>query len=74
MTMRSNENEMIVDGQVCNDENRTALPKNPVVAMAYVPYQQFNASNLYGSEEAFRQGTLFPDLDKPFSGWPGDWK
>lgn len=74
MTMRYKDNEQIVDGQPCSDENRSPLPKNPVVGMAYVPFQQFNPKNLYSAENGFEQGTIFPDLDKPFSGWPGDWK
>ena len=55
-------------------QDRSPLPKDPVVAMAYVPFQQFSARNLYGAEKGLEQGTLFPELDKPFSGWPGDWK
>ena len=35
-----------------------------VVAMAYVPWQQWG--NVYTVEEAYSKGTLFPDLDKPF--------
>ena len=44
---------------------RTPLPENPVVAMAYVPYQ--NADKLYSPEQAICMGTLFPELDKPFA-------
>lgn len=40
------------------------LPENPVVAMAYVPYQ--NPKKLYSPEHGIQTGTLFPDLDKPF--------
>lgn len=37
------------------------------LAMAYVPMQQFNGicDNL---EEAFCDGTIFPELNKPFTG------
>lgn len=37
------------------------------IAMAYVPRQQFNGicDNL---EEAYDTGTVFPELDKPFTG------
>ena len=45
------------------------LPKNPVVGMAYVPFQQFGA--LYSAEKGFSAGTVFPDLDKPFLGKRG---
>jgi len=37
------------------------------VAMAYVPWQHFNGicDNL---EEGYCAGTIFPELDKPFTG------
>ncbi len=37
------------------------------IAMAYVPWQHFNGicDNL---EEAYDAGTIFPELDKPFTG------
>ena len=37
------------------------------LAMAYVPWQQFDgiSDNL---EEAYDAGTIFPELDKPFTG------
>lgn len=38
--------------------------KNAVLAMAYVPIQELNT--VYTEEDALCQGTLFPDLDKPF--------
>lgn len=42
------------------------LPQNPVVAMAYVPFQ--NAQKLYSAEQGVVMGTMFPCLDKPFLG------
>ena len=42
------------------------LPENPVVAMAYVPFQQFDRT--FAPERALEAGTLFPELDKPFYG------
>ena len=37
------------------------------LAMAYVPWQQFNG--IYDNlEEAYDAGTIFPELDKPFTG------
>ncbi len=36
------------------------------LAMAYVPWQEWG--ELYSEEAALRNGTLFPDLDKPFLG------
>ena len=47
----------------------TPFPENPVVAMAYVPYQQFEKT--YPAEKALSAGTLFPELDKPFYGRRG---
>ena len=37
------------------------------VAMAYVPWQQ-NANMYENLDEAFRAGTIFPVLNKPFKG------
>lgn len=42
----------------------TPLPKKTVVAMAYVPYQ--NAAQLYSPEQGIQNGTMFPELNKPF--------
>ena len=37
------------------------------VAMAYVPWQKFD--KMYDDlEKAYRIGTIFPELDKPFTG------
>ena len=44
----------------------TPLPENPVVAMAYVPYQI--ADNVYSAEQGINTGTMFPELNKPFEG------
>lgn len=35
-----------------------------VVAMAYVPWQNLDA--VYEPEAGFEQGTIFPELDKPW--------
>ena len=43
------------------------LPEDPVPAMAYVPFQQWD-SDLHPAEEALDAGTLFPVLEKPFEG------
>lgn len=42
----------------------TPLPENPVVAMAYVPFQELD--KIYSAEQGLNQGTMFPVLDKPF--------
>ena len=44
----------------------SALPEEPVVAMAYVPFQ--NPVVIYSAEQGLQRGTLFPCLDKPFCG------
>lgn len=36
----------------------------PVVGMAYVPWQTL--TTVYSAEKAYRCGTLFPELDKPW--------
>lgn len=43
-----------------------ALPKNPEVAMSYVPFQTDTAT--YDEVKALASGTLFPCLNKPFKG------
>lgn len=37
-----------------------------VVGMAYVPWQQFG--QVYDPKKALITGTIFPELDKPFTG------
>lgn len=52
----------------------TPLPPDPVPAMAYVPYQQWQ-EGLLAPEKALSAGTLFPVLDKPFlrgKGWQNE--
>ena len=39
------------------------------IAMAYVPWQEFR--NLYAAEKSLCRGTIFEELDKPFSGKGG---
>ena len=56
-----------------SSENTTALnaafTENRTIAMAYVPWQQFR--NLYDLEQALQVGTIFAELDKPFTGRGG---
>jgi len=49
---------------------RTPLPPDPALAMAYVPFQQ-QIREVYTPQEAFDNGTLFPELNKPFYGERG---
>ena len=41
-----------------------AFPAHTPVGMAYVPVQMLQS--VYEPEYALKQGTIFPDLDKPF--------
>jgi hypothetical protein len=42
-------------------------PAEYPLAMAYVPWQHF--TKIYDNlEEAFKVGTIFPELNKPFTG------
>lgn len=53
-----------------NNDNQACYPQKPVdtmaLTMAYVPWQQF--SETYEPAKALKQGTIFPELDKPFYG------
>ncbi len=42
---------------------------NFALAMAYVPMQHFK--NVYEPDTALQNGTIFPELNKPFMGWKG---
>ena len=53
-----------LDGQSCDLRSPAPLPEDPVPAMAYVPFQQYGATY----QPALDNGTLFPDLNKPFAG------
>ena len=52
-------------------ETLPPLPRDPVPAMAYVPYQQWTG-DLLPTDRALDAGTLFPALDKPFLGRRGE--
>lgn len=58
--------EKYTENQPCNAQPLSPLPKDPVLAMAYVPFQKFE--DLYAPETAFENGTLFSGLNKPFLG------
>lgn len=53
------------DKRICRKEY-TKLPENPVVAMAYVPFQ-IN-TDMLEPDKALCVGTLFSVLNKPFLG------
>lgn len=50
-------------------EHHQTMPEDPVIAMAYVPWQRW--ANLSNRTKALQQGTIFADLNKPFSGKGG---
>ena len=49
--------------------NLTRLPGAMPVAMAYVPMQE--SPEMYAPSAGFDNGTMFPDLYKPFTGKRG---
>lgn len=59
-------------GNAVNDTVRISVPDSSggmVLAMAYVPKQKL--CEVYDVETALVNGTLFPELDKPFLGKGG---
>lgn len=59
-----------VNGMICQMKDFpvaiTPLPADPVVAMAYVPFQ--TDTTTFPEMQALACGTLFPCLSKPFKG------
>lgn len=54
----------------CDDYNMMHDQLNGMpLGMSYVPWQQFECT--YEPAQAFRAGTIFPELDKPFYGRRG---
>jgi hypothetical protein len=51
------------------NETPEIMPSAPSLAMAYVPWQQFTST--YEPQKALMVGTIFPELDKPFTGKSG---
>lgn len=47
-------------------EKRPQFPKEYSLAMAYIPLQE--CLETYDGEEALKNGTLFPELNKVFKG------
>lgn len=45
--------------------NMPFMTENVRLGFAYVPYQEFK--DLYDNEEALKRGTIFKELDIPFS-------
>ncbi len=55
-----------MENRECKCVDLPKLPEYPVVAMAYVPFQ--TELEMYNSEDALKNGTLFPELNKKFYG------
>lgn len=47
-------------------ERRPQFPTDYSLAMAYIPLQE--KLKIYPDDEGFKNGTIFPELDKPFCG------
>lgn len=68
--------DMGLDSYFANASNRVNTPKerkfndtmlkNLPLTMAYVPFQEIEGT--YNQDDALKNGTLFPNLDKPFLG------
>lgn len=59
----SGENRMKYRADEMNN-TMTRFPSETPIGMAYVPYQEIG--EVYEPDTAFRNGTLFPELDYPF--------
>ena len=49
-----------------NPSMKSGFPEDPAYAIGYVRWQLLDM--VYEPDEALKQGTLFPELDKPFYG------
>lgn len=52
----------------CSEGINTSWPSNPKLATAYVPFQQMQY--VYTPEKGLKQGTIFPELDRPYGADP----
>ncbi|MBP5431294.1 spore coat associated protein CotJA [Ruminococcus sp.] len=63
---REKVSETVMSDSGNNTGSDQIFTKNVPLAMAYVPWQQWGET--YGEDEALSRGTLFPQLDLPFTG------
>lgn len=56
--------------QPCRMIGTPGITEPMPIAMAYVPWQQFK--HTFDLEKAIEIGTIFPELDKPFTGKGGN--
>ncbi|MBQ8515842.1 MAG: spore coat associated protein CotJA [Ruminococcus sp.] len=59
-------NEDMHDPEMKRAEQVSRFPEHTPIGMAYVPVQQWGET--YTAEEALCRGTIFQELDFPFSG------
>ena len=58
-----------LQGESGGRRNVTPFPSETPPAMAYVPFQE--TTTMYDPDEGLQRGTVFPILDKPFTGKRG---
>jgi len=58
--------ETLTPPEPLQEWHTSPFPQNTPLAMAYVPFQQWG--EVYSDDDAFRNGTLFPDLNFRFEG------
>ena len=51
---------------MANNTGMAAMPCDPALGIAYVRWQELE--DVYEPMTAFKNGTLFPELNKPFYG------
>lgn len=71
LILRERENSFSMQNNVTNNNvsngmngSTSRFPRSTPLAMAYVPFQQWG--EVYSEDEAFDNGTLFPELNFPF--------
>jgi hypothetical protein len=42
------------------------MPERPILAQAYIPFQQW-PEKLYGLDKGLQEGTIFPELNQPYT-------
>lgn len=72
LILRERENSLDSQNRFTNNNNQSnnmsantaRFPANTPIGMAYVPFQQW--TDVYSEDDAFMNGTLFPELNFPF--------
>ena len=58
--------ELFTPSFLNNGDSRPPIPKDASVTMAYIPLQE--TLETYSENDALKNGTLYPQLDKVFKG------